>query len=171
MTEGLRRIIRERLSQIDQGYDREHDRQEHAPGQLALAALTALLAYLERQEGVDVSVAGDGPEGPTWMRELAQTVREDPKRGLEIAGALLAAEMDREADVPEREVSDLGDLTVVAKDVEQTFDAYGFADVAFAMVFTVPADRRQAHWVTNVSRRDGMQMLSGALRRMQAQMN
>jgi hypothetical protein len=80
---GAERIAAERRRQIEaEGWTPEHDDQ-HSDGVLALAA------------GQLVKNAVDAWFKNTWVGEMALKHRGDRIRQLEIAGALIAAEIDR----------------------------------------------------------------------------
>lgn len=101
---GVDRIARERRRQIEEeGWTPEHD-DGHDDGSLAVAAaLLAVDATDAKVEHPDFDVEVMG--GPTWMERLAwkHSYRNDVAadkppstiRRLEIAGALIAAEIDR----------------------------------------------------------------------------
>lgn len=116
-SEGVKRIAAERQRQIqEEGYDVEHDR-DHANGELALAAsLYASPEKLYRFRAMHdphvIQLKGDGTtiSQATLTVDCARQVAEDPWpwdsrydkrakhsriRRLEIAGALIAAELDR----------------------------------------------------------------------------
>lgn len=69
------------------------------------------------------------------------------------------------------ELSDKGDLTDLAMDLEAVFEEHGFDKPALAVAFTLPENRRRVHWVTNVKRMDGIKILVATARKMQAQVN
>ena len=50
------------------------------------------------------------------------------------------------------------DLTNLTKDIAKVFEAYGLPKPALAIAFTIPDDRKEVHWVTNVSREDGIKL-------------
>jgi hypothetical protein len=92
---GVDRIAAERWRQITQkGWTPEHDRTEHADG--SLAELAAML--------VNAAIGMHGPEeveessNDSWIVGACIHILAkwpDPARRLEIAGALIAAELDR----------------------------------------------------------------------------
>jgi len=93
MSEGATRIVKERIRQITvEGWDADHDDQ-HIHGDLAVHA-AGLAVY-----GTDAIV--DDPRielTPADIHDewgLIQKHKDDPERMLEIAGALIAAELDR----------------------------------------------------------------------------
>lgn len=51
-----------------------------------------------------------------------------------------------------------GDLTPLARDIEEVFEKHGFEDPAFGVAFTLPKDRKKVSWVTNVSRDQGIEL-------------
>lgn len=67
--------------------------------------------------------------------------------------------------------SDKGDLTKLAEDIEEVFEEHGFEDPAMGIAFTLPENRRKAHWVTNVPRQQGIQLFANTAQRMQAKAN
>lgn len=67
--------------------------------------------------------------------------------------------------------SDKGDLTGLAKDIEAVFEEHGFSDPALSIAFTLPDDRRKAHWVTNVPREQGIELFTATAKQMQAEGN
>lgn len=86
---GVERIARERRRQIEEeGWTAEHDDQ-HDRGELAIAAGCCALS------GTDAYPVDPGWTGKTWMEQLAEKHQHDEIRSLEIAGALIAAEIDR----------------------------------------------------------------------------
>lgn len=88
MKTGIELIAEERARQISQeGWTLEHDDQ-HINHELAMNAADCLLS------GTDCSMEDWRPEGrPCW--NLAQKHKGDRQRQLAIAGALIAAEIDR----------------------------------------------------------------------------
>jgi len=69
------------------------------------------------------------------------------------------------------ELSDKGDLTGLAEDLEAVFEEHGFSDVSLGVAFTLPENRHLCHWVTNVPREQGIRIFAGAAREMQAEVN
>lgn len=69
------------------------------------------------------------------------------------------------------ETSDQGDLTDLADDIKAVFEKHGLEKPAFGVAFTLPDDRRNVHWVTNVRRPDGIKIFTNTARKMQAQAN
>jgi hypothetical protein len=67
--------------------------------------------------------------------------------------------------------SDVGDLTLVVKELEQVFVEHFGGRPAMVIAFTLPQDRASAHWATNVSREDGIRVLQGVMQRMIAEGN
>lgn len=95
MSEGATRILKERIRQIEvEGWDADHD-DEHDAGDLAVMA-AGLAVY-----GTDAYIedpAGRIERDPADIRDawgLIQKHKDNPTRMLEIAGALIAAELDR----------------------------------------------------------------------------
>jgi hypothetical protein len=68
-------------------------------------------------------------------------------------------------------LSDKGDLTGLAEDIEAVFEKHGLSDPAFGVAFTLPDNRRKAHWVTNVPREQGIQLFGRTAQKMQAEVN
>jgi hypothetical protein len=93
---GVDRIAAERVRQIaEKGWTPEHDREHHPDGSLAEAAAVLLLEYIEAPEATYVS-----DRSPEWVGALAAHVAQkyvglETTRILEIAGAFIAAELDR----------------------------------------------------------------------------
>lgn len=79
---GVARIAAERANQVADGWTLQHDRQEHPDGDLHDAA------WLLLSDDSD----GDGPE---WAKRLWRKYEDDRVQRLIIAGALIAAELDR----------------------------------------------------------------------------
>lgn len=87
---GVARITAERTRQIEhEGYSAEHD-DAHATGQLTLAACCYAHHAVEQQRGRDAAIPTNWP----W-HQGEWNPAPDPLRNLEIAGALIAAEIDR----------------------------------------------------------------------------
>lgn len=82
---GLEAIAAERQRQIDiEGYDAEHDA-THGLHELALAAAAHALHVAGRLDAEEL-----WPWPGSWKPKVA-----DPARGLAVAGALIAAALDR----------------------------------------------------------------------------
>lgn len=62
--------------------------------------------------------------------------------------------------------SNKGDLTQLARDLEAVFLAYGLGKPALAIAFTLPPDYKETHWVTNVSREDGIELFQETANKM-----
>lgn len=98
---GVGRIAAERVRQIaDKGWTEQHDRDEHADGSLTDAAAALLLEYDGAPEVEDVL-----DRAKPWVRDLhahanAKYRGQDRYRLLEIAGAFIAAELDRISGAP-----------------------------------------------------------------------
>jgi hypothetical protein len=73
--------------------------------------------------------------------------------------------------IPMSKLSDKGDLTGLAEDLEAVFEEHRFSDVALGVAFTLPENRRKAHWVTNVSREQVIQLFAGTAQKMQSEVN
>lgn len=108
LSEGLRRIGGERLRQIeDEGWTAEHDA-GHTKGELAMvaccyAAPQPIYVMDRAQAGVYVLFADPWPE--SWNPEHDKRSQHDRIKQLEIAGALIAAEIDRLIATQEEEES------------------------------------------------------------------
>lgn len=95
---GSERISAERVRQVvEEGWTPEHDRTKHADGSLTDAAAVLLLDYIEAPEAVYAPVSDSAPQ---WVFQLAAHAcnkydGQDRYRLLEVAGALIAAELDR----------------------------------------------------------------------------
>lgn len=86
-------IEAERRRQVrDERWTPEHD-DEHAQGELALTA--AVLACDSTGAHVVATVDGCPDSPPLWARQLRNKHAKDRRRQLVIAGALVAAEVDR----------------------------------------------------------------------------
>lgn len=99
--DGVREIATERLRQIeDEGYDAEHDDQ-HRGGLMLWAADELLRAEISHGMGWRAGFVGgaDAPEPHPW--KLVDKPW-DSRRRLAVAGALIAAEMERVARVMDR---------------------------------------------------------------------
>lgn len=95
MSEGATRILKERIRQITvEGWDADHDDQ-HIHGDLAVHA--AGLAVYGTDAIVDDPVGRVDRDAADIHDEwgLIEKHKDDPERMLEIAGALIAAELDR----------------------------------------------------------------------------
>jgi len=90
---GLELIALERARQVEHGYTPEHD-MEHADCSLRAAA-AHLLESPDDPTGLSVTSAVWG-DGENWIEELYEKHRNDEVRRLVIAGALIAAEIDRQ---------------------------------------------------------------------------
>jgi len=88
---GVERIAAERLRQeTAEGYTAAHD-DTHTDGEMAAAAYCLLFEHTQGPGCVD-----DEDEPEDWVQALALKMRHaDPVRRLEVAGALIAAEIDR----------------------------------------------------------------------------
>ena len=88
MKNGVKLIAQERNRQIKkEGYTKEHDAQ-HQQGQLSIAAACYALNKLPCRNW------GGTPLFP-WQQTYHKLKKHDRKRSLVIAGALIAAELDR----------------------------------------------------------------------------
>jgi hypothetical protein len=95
--DGVRLIALERVRQVmEKGYDAKHDDQ-HTDGAIAEAAGCILIDLAGGTHITDLELEHD--DDATWPERLAAHVLrkygEDPVRRLSIAGALIAAEIDR----------------------------------------------------------------------------
>lgn len=54
--------------------------------------------------------------------------------------------------------SNIGDLTKLATELEEVFKRYFRGKPAMAIAFTLPPDYKEVHWVTNISREDGIEL-------------
>lgn len=93
--EGARRIVRERIRQkAVEGWTSEHDAQ-HLEGELAVAAACYAVHRVEIDHiPVSVEMASGGDAWP-WSKAWDKRNKHNRVRRLEIAGALIAAEIDR----------------------------------------------------------------------------
>lgn len=55
--------------------------------------------------------------------------------------------------------SKIGDLSALATDIKATFEKHGIKKPAFAIAFTMAPGYKTVHWVTNVSRTDGIKIM------------
>lgn len=94
--EGAARIIKERIRQkVSEGWTTEHDAQ-HLEGELSIAAACYAVWGVELDhEAVRVALDESDVDAWPWDREWDKRGKHDRLRRLEIAGALIAAEIDR----------------------------------------------------------------------------
>ena len=59
----------------------------------------------------------------------------------------------------------VGDFTQLAKDIEKVFEDRFKGRPAMALAFTLPPDYDEVHWVTNVSRVDGINLFKETVAR------
>lgn len=64
--------------------------------------------------------------------------------------------------------SNAGDLTDLAKELEAVFMRRFKGKPAMAIAFTLPPDYKEIHWITNVSREDGITILAETALKMDA---
>lgn len=116
MTTGAELITEERRRQIDaEGWTTQHDDEWHGSGELVQAAVGYLDVYPDNSDGtekrhrfvVETRYEGgfdfDDPWPKEWDLEHDKRDKHPPLRRLVIAGALIAAEIDRlqrESDTP-----------------------------------------------------------------------
>lgn len=67
--------------------------------------------------------------------------------------------------------SNVGDLTNLAKELEQVFQKHFSGRPAIAIAFTLPPDYDEVHWVTNISRQDGITLFKETALKMAAKTN
>lgn len=100
---GVELIAEERQRQISQeGWTPEHD-DSHEGGEMAIAAACYAVAGMKSAGGADISVLSETmgdfgleyQEAWPWDGRWDKRKRHDRKRQLVIAGALIAAELDR----------------------------------------------------------------------------
>lgn len=98
---GVSRIAAERSRQVEEeGWSPNHDKNEHPDGELIKAAIcyAAKAADIEVRERETIS---SGPMEASyydpwpWDRKYDKRIKHDKIHCLEIAGALIAAELDR----------------------------------------------------------------------------
>lgn len=90
---GIERIAAERKRQIEiEGWDTNHD-QQHTYGELRIAA--ACYATEGTDAWVSLGVYDPDDDGWPWHEKLDKRKKHSRIRQLEIAGALIAAEIDR----------------------------------------------------------------------------
>lgn len=117
MKTGIERIAEERRRQIEQeGYTPEHDDQ-HDEGELALVAAlyaTPIPLYQisvtddrkeERPGYRGITLEADDPWPCSWGAEWDKRTKHDRIRQLTIAGALIAAEIDRLEGLCEKKIT------------------------------------------------------------------
>lgn len=93
MTEGVLRITAERVRQIrEKGHTLRHDREEHGDG--SLGELAAMVLHAAMAATGPEEVEDDESRAARWCAHIL-TKHSDSVRRLEIAGALIAAEIDR----------------------------------------------------------------------------
>lgn len=68
---------------------------------------------------------------------------------------------------PGAEVSEVGDLTKFVKVVEALFEQQFGERPGLAIAFTLPGRSTDVHWVTNVSREDGIKLFEATAQKMQ----
>jgi len=68
-------------------------------------------------------------------------------------------------------ISKVGDLTDLANELYKVFENHGFSAPAMAIAFTLPPDYEICHWVTNVSREDGIEIFRNTATKMVSQTN
>lgn len=71
----------------------------------------------------------------------------------------------------EQQISEVGDLTGIVKLIEKIFKQEFGSTPALAIAFTLDPDRSMVHWCTNVTRVDGIALLTETAKKMQAQAN
>ncbi len=67
--------------------------------------------------------------------------------------------------------SKMGDLTDLAKELEAVFEKHFNGRPAMAIAFTLPPDYDEVHWVTNVSRDNGIFLFRETARKMIGEIN
>lgn len=67
--------------------------------------------------------------------------------------------------------SNAGDLTNLAEELEQVFQRHFGGRPAMAIAFTLPPDYKEVHWVTNVSRDDGITLFKETALKMAVKTN
>jgi hypothetical protein len=96
ISEGVLRIANERLRHFEEeGWDADHDAQ-HVNNELSLVACcyaAPRFIYIMEHAGNEIYFADPWPE--TWNPKYDKRNKHDRLRRLEIAGALIAAEIDR----------------------------------------------------------------------------
>ena len=86
---GIELITEERQEQIEKhGWTLEHDSEEHGEGELAIVA--AHLAVGHTIAALDLSESV-----PIWGENIFDDIKDDKIHRLKVAGALIAAEIDR----------------------------------------------------------------------------
>lgn len=70
-----------------------------------------------------------------------------------------------------KQISAVGDLTQLAKDIEEVFKKHFGGRPGLAIAFTLPPAYKNCHWVTNLSRTKGIDLLEDTAKKMQAQQN
>lgn len=68
-------------------------------------------------------------------------------------------------------ISAVGDLTPLAKELEAVFSRHFGGRPAMAFAFALPPAYDDAHWVTNLSRQDGIILFEETAKKMKAQLN
>jgi len=69
------------------------------------------------------------------------------------------------------DISKVGDLTELAKELEDVFQKHFDGRPAMSIAFTLPPDYKDVHWVTNVSRNDGVNLFRETANKMLSQIN
>ena len=67
--------------------------------------------------------------------------------------------------------ADAGDLTQLANEIEEVFENHFGERTAIAVAFSLERSPRQVHWVTNVSRTQGITLLTKTAAKMLSQTN
>jgi hypothetical protein len=67
--------------------------------------------------------------------------------------------------------SNVGDLTDLAVEIVNVIKAKFGGNPAIGVCFTLEDDRKEVHWVTNVSRVDGVNLFQNTAKKMIAQTN
>ena len=64
------------------------------------------------------------------------------------------------------QVSNVGDLRPLAKELEEVFKKRFRGKPAMAIAFTLPPDYEEVHWITNLSREDGITLFTETAQKM-----
>jgi len=92
MTNGVKAIQEERERQIEKGYSKKHDQTFHKNGELLDVPLGILLYHSNYRIEGDNSFYRALAD---WERYIIEKYSDYYKRSLEVAGAMIAAELDR----------------------------------------------------------------------------
>lgn len=94
---GLQKIKKEREKQIEKGYDSEHDEQ-HYSRELLYTAIALLLTQVHKTPTLTSDLDQWFRSLPEWMQDIVTKYENSYEDSLRVAGALIAAELNRVSD-------------------------------------------------------------------------